>query len=108
MDLSSFLFVPNAAPGVPGVVPPPPPPPPDPAVLAQQAYGELTVPKPVAKRSPPEGNSDPQYGGLPYTWVGLWTYIWSGGMAALGPDGRAARRVGDGDRDPDGVGVRSG
>ena len=78
-----FLFVPNAAPGVPGVVPPPPPPPPDPAVLAQQAYGELTVPKPVAKRSPAEGNSDPQYGGLPYTWVGLWTYFWSGEWQSL-------------------------
>jgi hypothetical protein len=73
-----FLFVPNPTPGDPAAVAPPPPPPPDPAVLAQQAYGELTVPKPVAKRSPPEGNSDPQYGGLPYTWVGLWTYIWSG------------------------------
>ena len=79
----SFLFVPNAAPGVPGVVPPPPPPPPDPAVLAQQAYGQLTLPKPVAKRSPPEGNSDPQYGGLPYTWVGLWTFFWSGEWQSL-------------------------
>ena len=74
----SFLFVSNAAPSVPGVVPPPPPPPPNPAVLAQQAYTELAPPKPVAKRSPPEGNSDPQYGGLPYTWVGIWTYVWSG------------------------------
>ena len=72
-----YLFVPNQPPGDPAAVMPPPPPP-DPAVLAQQAYGELTLPKPVAKRSPPEGNSDPQYGGLPYTWVGIWTYIWSG------------------------------
>jgi hypothetical protein len=72
---AQYLFVPNAAPGV--AARPPPPPPPDPAVLAQQAYGELTVPKPVAKRSPPENNSDPQYGGLPYTWVRLWTYIWA-------------------------------
>ena len=47
-------------------------------MLAQQAYGELTVPKPVAKRSPDESNSDPQYGGLPYTWVQLWTYVWAG------------------------------
>jgi len=72
-----FLFVPNAAPGDPAAAaPPPPPPPPDPAVLAQQAYGELTLPKPVAKRSPDEGNSDPQYGGLPYTWTNLWTWTW--------------------------------
>jgi len=70
-----YLFVPNAA---PGAAAPPPPPPPDPAVLAQQAYGELTVPNPVAKRSPPENNSDPQYGGQSYTWVGLWTYVWAG------------------------------
>jgi len=47
-------------------------------VLAQQAYGELTVPNPVAKRSPPENNSDPQYGGQSYTWTNLWTYIWAG------------------------------
>jgi len=69
-----YLYVPNAAPGAAA----PPPPPPDPAVLAQQAYGELTVPSPVAKRSPPENNSDPQYGGQSYTWVGLWTYVWAG------------------------------
>jgi hypothetical protein len=71
-----FLFLPDAAPGAPAAAPPPPPP--DPAVLAQQAYGELTVPDPVAKRSPDERNSDPQYGGLPYTWVQLWTYVWAG------------------------------
>ena len=72
-----FLFLPDAAPGAPAAAPPPPPPPPpDPAVLAQQAYGELTLPKPAAKRSPDEGNSDPQYGGLPYTWIHLWTYVW--------------------------------
>ena len=77
-------------------------------MLAQQAYGELTLPKPVAKRSPDEGNSDPQYGGQPYTWVNLWTWVWSEDWQSLRPDGRAARGVGDGDRDPDGVGVRSG
>ena len=74
-----YQYVPNAAPGDPAVVappPPPPPPPPDPAVLAQQAYTELTVPKPEAQRSPPETNSDPDNGGLPYTWLGLHTWIW--------------------------------
>jgi len=45
-------------------------------VLAQQAYTELTVPKPEAQRSPPETNSDPDNGGLPYTWLGLNTWIW--------------------------------
>ena len=56
-------------------------------MLAQQAYGELTVPDPVAKRSPRETNSDPQYGGLPYTWVQLWTYVWAGGVAVVCADG---------------------
>jgi len=74
-----YVFVPDAAPvpGAPAAAPPPPPPP-DPAVLAQRAYGELTLPKPVSKRSPDENNSDPQYGGLPYTWVQLWTWVWAG------------------------------
>lgn len=70
-----YLFVPNPAPGDPAPAAPPPPPP-DPAVLAQQAYTELTVPKPEAQRSPPETNSDPDNGGLPYTWLGLNTWIW--------------------------------
>jgi hypothetical protein len=78
-----FLFVPNAAPGAPAAAAPPPPPPPDPAVLAQQAYGELTLPKPAAKRSPDEGNSDPQNGGLSYTWINLWTYVWVGEWQSL-------------------------
>ena len=30
----------------------------------------------MAHRSPPENNSDPAYGGLPYTWVGLSTFYW--------------------------------
>src|SRR6478735_8700114 len=51
-----YVFVPNPAPGDPAVVAPPPPPP-DPAVLAEQAYAELTVPVPVVRRSPPETNS---------------------------------------------------
>ena len=74
-----YVFVPDAAPapGAPAAAAPPPPPPPDPAVLAQQAYGELTLPKPVVERSPDENNSDPQYSGLPYTWVQLWTWVWS-------------------------------
>jgi hypothetical protein len=68
-----YVFVPGAAPGALAAAPPPP----DPAVLAQQAYGELTLPKPTAKRSPDEGNSDPQNGGLPYTWTNLWTWVWA-------------------------------
>jgi len=74
-----YVFVPDVATaaGAPAAAAPPPPPPPDPAVLAQQAYGELTLPKPVVKRSPDENNSDPQYGGLPYTWTNLWTWTWS-------------------------------
>jgi hypothetical protein len=70
-----YLFVPDPPPGAPAA--PPPPPPPDPAVLAQQAYTELTVPKPEAQRSPPETNSDPDNGGLPYTYVGLQTWVWA-------------------------------
>ncbi len=77
-----FVFVPNPPAPAAGQAaaavarPAPPPPPPDPAVLARQAYGELSLPEPVAHRSPPEDNSDPQYGGLPYTWVGLSTFYW--------------------------------
>lgn len=75
---ATYLFVPNAAPmaGSGDAVVAAPPPPPNPAVLAQQAYEELTLPSPVARRSPPETNSDPAYGGSPYTWVGLWTWFW--------------------------------
>jgi hypothetical protein len=69
-----YLYVPDPPPGALAAAPPPPPP--DPAVLAQQAYTELTVPKPEAQRSPPETNSDPDNGGLPYTWVGLNTWVW--------------------------------
>ena len=79
-----YLYVPNPAPGDPAVVaPPPPPPPPDPAVLAQQAYGELSLPKPEAQRSPPATNSDPDNGGLPYTYVGLQTWVWAANWQPL-------------------------
>lgn len=71
-----YLYVANPAPGDPAAAVPPPPPPPDPAVLAQQAYGELSLPKPEAQRSPDAANSDPAMGGLPYTWVGLNTWVW--------------------------------
>lgn len=71
----TYLYVPDSA-FAGGVGPPPPPPPPDPAVLAQQARTELTLPSPTVHRSPPETNSDPAYGGLPYTWVGLSTFFW--------------------------------
>lgn len=73
----TYLYVPDSAfAGGAGAAPPEPPPPPDPAVLAQQARTELTLPSPAAHRSPPETNSDPAYGGLPYTWVGLSTFFW--------------------------------
>ena len=55
----------------------PPPPPPDPAVLAQQARGVLDLPEPTITRSPDAKNSDPALGGAPYTWVNLWTWVWT-------------------------------
>lgn len=67
----SFYYVPT-----PAAAAAPAPPPPDPAVLAQQAYGELPLPKPEVRRSPSEGNSDPARGGLPFTIVGLHTWFW--------------------------------
>jgi hypothetical protein len=70
---TTYLYVPNAAPAVGAAAPPPPP---DPAVLAQQAYAELTLPTPAAHRSPSEANSDPDHGGLPFTIVGLRTWVW--------------------------------
>jgi hypothetical protein len=45
-----------------------------PAQLAQRAVQSLRLPKPVMSRSPSERNSD---GGLPYTWVNLWTWYWT-------------------------------
>ena len=41
-----YAVVPNGAAAGGGAVPPAPPPPPDPAVLAQQAIGQLRIPKP--------------------------------------------------------------
>ena len=70
---TTYLYVPNAAPAVGAAAPPPPP---DPAVLAQRAYAELTLPTPAAHRSPSEANSDPDHGGLPFTIVGLRTWVW--------------------------------
>ena len=64
-----------AAPGAAPEVPPPPPP--DPAVLAQQARGQLDLPQPTVTRSPGANNSDPALGGAPYTWVQLWTWVWT-------------------------------
>jgi len=56
---------------------PGPAPPPTPAQLAQKAYGELNLPSPTINRSPIQTNSDPQFGGQAYTWVGLWTWFWT-------------------------------
>jgi hypothetical protein len=69
------MFAANAPDGGPAV--PPPPPPPDPAVLAQQAFAELALPKPTNGRSPGPDSSDPAHGGLPYTIVNLWTWYWT-------------------------------
>ena len=56
---------PPAGPDVPTVTP---------ADLAQQAIALLRLPKPVLHRSPTEANSA---GGLPYTWVNVWTWYWT-------------------------------
>ena len=47
-------------------------------MLAQQAYAELTVPEPLV-RAVPAGDQfgSGQYGGLPYTFVGLQTWVWA-------------------------------
>jgi hypothetical protein len=65
-----YMFVANAT-------PPPSPPPPNPAVLAQQAYAELTLPKPTLGRSPDLKSGDPARGGDAYTVVNLWTRYFS-------------------------------
>ncbi len=57
--------------------PPPPPPPPSPAVLAEQAYAELVLPKPSLGRSPDLAKGDPAQGGRAYTVVNLWTRYFS-------------------------------
>ena len=101
----TYYFVPNPA---PGAAAPAAPPPPDPAVLAQQAYAELTLPSPTVHRSP----SESQFGSG-RRWVAVTR---SSGcrpgcgrrLAAAAADGGAARGVGDVDGDPDGVGVRPG
>jgi hypothetical protein len=46
-------------------------------VLAQRARGQLDLPEPTITRSPDAKNSDPALGGAPYTWVQLWTWIWT-------------------------------
>jgi hypothetical protein len=53
------------------------PPPPDPAVLAQQAFAELALPKPTLGRSPSLENGDPAQGGQAYTIVNLWTWFYT-------------------------------
>lgn len=47
---------------------------PTPEALARRALASLTLPSPVMRRSPTEANSD---GGVPYTWVILWTWYWT-------------------------------
>lgn len=51
---------------------------PTPEQLARQAFDSLTVPRPVMRRSPDESNSD---AGVPYTWVNLWTWVWTDPVA---------------------------
>ncbi len=63
-----YAFAASAA-----AAPPPPPPPPNPAVLAQQAYTQLALPKPTLGRSPDLAKGDPAKGGQSYTIVNLWT-----------------------------------
>ena len=45
-----------------------------PAELARRALATVKVPKPLVHRSPPETARD---GGVPYTWVNLWTWFWT-------------------------------
>ena len=73
-----YLFVPNPAPGARPRLHRRPPRRRIRRCWRSRRTAELTVPNPVAKRSPAENNSDPQYGGLPYTWVDLWTCVWAG------------------------------
>lgn len=51
-----------------------PPSGPTPEELARRALNSLTVPRPLMRRSPIESNAD---GGVPYTWVNLWTWVWT-------------------------------
>ena len=39
--------------------------------------GQLDLPDPTITRSPDAKNSDPALGGAPYTWVQLWTWVWT-------------------------------
>ncbi|ACV79111.1 hypothetical protein [Nakamurella multipartita] len=80
---SEYLYVPTPPAAAGAAAAPAPPPPPDPAVLAQQAYAELSLPAPDAYRSPSESNSDPDHGGLPFTIVGLRTWFWVGDWQPL-------------------------
>lgn len=80
---SEYLYVPNPPAAAGAAAAPAPPPPPDPAVLAQQAYGELSLPAPEAFRSPSATNADPDHGGLPFTIVGLRTWFWVGDWQAV-------------------------
>lgn len=45
-----------------------------PADLAQQARETLRLPKPVLNLSPSEAGEE---GGVPYTWVNVWTWYWT-------------------------------
>lgn len=51
-----------------------PPAGPTPEELARRALASLTIPRPAMRRSPTETNTD---GGMPYTWVNLWTWVWT-------------------------------
>lgn len=47
---------------------------PSPAELALRAVDSVSLPEPVVRRSPTEANSAD---GVPYTWVNLWTWVWT-------------------------------
>lgn len=51
-----------------------PPTGPTPEELARRAFNSLTIPRPLMRRSPIESNAD---GGVSYTWVNLWTWVWT-------------------------------
>lgn len=66
---ASFVWVPNGTPGVPGGRPAV-----TPGQLALQARDRLPLLVPTIRRSP---DQDLRYHGDPYTWVHMWTWVWT-------------------------------